>query len=146
MFFSFYDVFSENFYILVNCFFSFFSKCSLNCRLKYRSIKTQVSGQYSKKICILIFIFNKWIDNYKSGTDIRLCDFHFCYPFLVCNKESSLSQIREVWIYILLVERYNNIHSTSDVWFLTTDMNIIIVESSLDNRLILTICDNMLPD
>lgn len=134
---------SENFDIFLYSFFSLFCKCSCDRLFKRYCIESEIPGKNTEKICIFIFILNEWINNCIVTANIRKKYFHFFYPFFIRDKKSSFSQINKVWDNIFLIQRNQDIHRFCDIRLFTTDMDIIIIESSFDNRLIFTISDDM---
>ncbi len=75
-----------------------------------------------------------------------MSDLDFFYPLLIRDEESSFSERCQIWGDIFFIQRNQNINSLCEVWLFARDMDIIIIESSLDDRLILRVGDDLLTE
>ncbi len=139
-------IFSEYCYVFLDDFFPLLQECSADSRFEYRNIDTDISREDTKEIGILVLVIDEWVDHDILRTQVRNSCFDFFYPLLVRDQESTWTEVAEIRGDVLLVEGDDDIDRLGDVWLLARDVDIIIVESTLDDRLVLTIRDDMLSE
>jgi len=133
---SLFCIFLQNGDIFCHYLVSLLREGSRNRRLKNRSIESEISCEDTKKICILILVLDQWRYDDIVRTKCRIVCLDFFYPFLVRDEDSSFFECGEIRGDIFLIEGDEDVYRLREVWLLTTDMHIIIIEPSLDDRLI----------
>ncbi len=129
-------ILSQNSDIFRNHFLTFLRKSSGNSRFENRRIQTEIPCEDPEQVGILILILDERIDDDIVTSEIWKMYFYFLDPFLVRDEESSLPEALEIRGNIFLIERDEDIDCLGNIGGFAADMDIIIIQSSLDNRLI----------
>ena len=132
--------------IIHDDFISFLRERLHDTEFEYARSESCDPSEDTQKIGILIFISDLGIIDYETSTDIRSSFLDHIDPLLRCDDDPSWDECVEIWGDIFIIERDEHMHSGTQVRGIFTDIDVIEIESSLDDGLILTIGDDMVTE
>jgi hypothetical protein len=139
-------VFSEDGDIFLDDIISLFLERSIDRGLEWLGSYTRESCEDTEEIGILIFISNLRIIYSITSTQIGSMLLDEITPLARCDDHTTLWEIDEIRGNIFVIEGDQDMDPSCDIWESITDMHIIEIDPSLDDRLILTIGDHIIPE